>query len=78
MGAGWGLEILPVSSCYRNQYGVQPDGPLGLSAHLTFSSYLQILLAELHSTNFILCFASQISETKQTEYCLQWLARNAG
>ena len=38
----------------------------------------KILLAVLNIFGYVMSVALQISETKQTEYCLQWLARNAG
>ena len=37
-----GVQILPVTLCYRNQAKLQPDGPLGLYADFTFT-YLPTL-----------------------------------
>ena len=33
---GGGIEILLVTSCYRNQDKLQPDGALGLYTDLTY------------------------------------------
>ena len=32
----WGVQILPVVSCYRNQDKLRPDGPLGPNADFTY------------------------------------------
>ena len=39
-----GVEILLVTSCYRNQDKLRPDGPLGLYADFTFTNVKHTLL----------------------------------
>ena len=36
---GGGAEIFLVASCYRNWGKLQPDGPLGLHADLTYQKW---------------------------------------
>ena len=38
-----GVEILLVSSCYRNRDNSQPDEPLGLYADITFAKRTGLL-----------------------------------
>ena len=58
------MEILLVTSCYRNQDKLQPDGPLGSNAEFTYLSVVSEAVAIIvlgYGFEIVQCYATMQS-----------------